>query len=279
VWLPGSPGRRRALRRGGRQRRTAPDVASYQLLHCVSRSAWYVDGGIGGHDPPQFAGGLPGRYGPRLPPVCCPRHHLGATIRGTNPDQAFLNDRGDETAVTPEDLAARQPTRPGYRWGLLEVQQPVVGTERFVEPHGVIQAACAQPLVDEVAAVALGVAGDPADCHPLVGQEGRCGLLDARYGASLLLSFAPPRPAPPMQRRRAPVRQLLQHPIRLRKGQRSRPSRDHRPWDGGGPKRRIREHDEVRRRSGRPRTRQGRRCRRNRSDGRGRWASSKSAPG
>jgi hypothetical protein len=31
-----------------------------------------VDGRIGGHDPPRFPGGLPGRYGPRLLPVCCP---------------------------------------------------------------------------------------------------------------------------------------------------------------------------------------------------------------
>jgi hypothetical protein len=86
---------------------------------------------------------------------------LAPLFGGRNPDQAFLNDRGDETAVTPEDLAARQPTRPGCRWGLLEVQRPVVGTERFVEPHGVIQAACAQPLVDEVALWPFGGYGRP----------------------------------------------------------------------------------------------------------------------
>jgi hypothetical protein len=31
-----------------------------------------VDRRIGGHDPPRFSGGLPGRYGHRLLPVCCP---------------------------------------------------------------------------------------------------------------------------------------------------------------------------------------------------------------
>jgi hypothetical protein len=31
-----------------------------------------VDGTIGGHDPPPFAGGLPGRYEHRLLPICCP---------------------------------------------------------------------------------------------------------------------------------------------------------------------------------------------------------------
>ena len=76
-------------------------------------------------------------------PGCCPSAARGATLApllgGRNPDQAFLDDRGDEAAVTPEDLAARQPTRPGCGWGLLEVQQPVVGAERSVEPHRVIQ--------------------------------------------------------------------------------------------------------------------------------------------
>src|SRR5215207_9299235 len=60
-------------------------------------------------------------------------------VGGRDSDQAFLDDRGDEAAVTPEDLAARQPTCPGCGWGLLEVQQPLVGAERPVEPHGVIQ--------------------------------------------------------------------------------------------------------------------------------------------
>jgi hypothetical protein len=76
-------------------------------------------------------------------PGCCPSAAGGASLAplfgGRNPDQAFLDDRGDEAAVAPEDLAARQPTRPGCGWGLLEVQQPVVGAERSVEPHGVIQ--------------------------------------------------------------------------------------------------------------------------------------------
>jgi sulfite exporter TauE/SafE len=31
-----------------------------------------VDGRIGCHDPPQSSGGLPGRYGHRLLPICCP---------------------------------------------------------------------------------------------------------------------------------------------------------------------------------------------------------------
>jgi hypothetical protein len=39
---------------------------------------------IDGHDPPLFAGGLPGRYGHRLLPVCCPDvadPTFGTTIR------------------------------------------------------------------------------------------------------------------------------------------------------------------------------------------------------
>jgi hypothetical protein len=78
---------------------------------------------------------------------CCPSAARGTTLAslfgGRDPDQAFLDDRGDEAAVTPEDLAARQPTRPGCGWGLSEVQQPLVGAERSVEPHRVIQTACA----------------------------------------------------------------------------------------------------------------------------------------
>ena len=31
-----------------------------------------IDGRIGGHDPPRFAGGFPSHYGHRLLPVCCP---------------------------------------------------------------------------------------------------------------------------------------------------------------------------------------------------------------
>jgi hypothetical protein len=31
-----------------------------------------VNGSIGGHDPPRFLGGLPGRYEHRLLPICCP---------------------------------------------------------------------------------------------------------------------------------------------------------------------------------------------------------------
>ena len=31
-----------------------------------------VNGRIGSHDPPRFAGGLPGRYGHWLLPICCP---------------------------------------------------------------------------------------------------------------------------------------------------------------------------------------------------------------
>jgi hypothetical protein len=47
-----------------------------------------VDGGSGGHDPPRVAGGLPGRYGHRLLPVCCPtaptldlRDHIESSAR------------------------------------------------------------------------------------------------------------------------------------------------------------------------------------------------------
>src|SRR5829696_3581080 len=43
-----------------------------------------VDGRVGGHDPPRFWVGLPGRYEHRLLPICCPTGAdpaLAATIR------------------------------------------------------------------------------------------------------------------------------------------------------------------------------------------------------
>jgi hypothetical protein len=57
-------------------------------------------------------------------PGCRPSAARGTTLAplfgGRNPDQAFLNDRGDETAVTPEDLwpraSPRAPDAAGDSW-------------------------------------------------------------------------------------------------------------------------------------------------------------------
>ena len=41
-----------------------------------------VDGRTGGHDPPRSSGELPGRYGHRLLPACCP-DRIGAPTFAT----------------------------------------------------------------------------------------------------------------------------------------------------------------------------------------------------
>ena len=71
-WLPpceicAGPSRKelRGVEHRGRRVRNARPVA--------------VNGSIGGHDPPRSSGELPGRYGHRLLPVCCP----GAAVART----------------------------------------------------------------------------------------------------------------------------------------------------------------------------------------------------
>src|SRR5215218_7090934 len=83
-------------------------------------------------------------------------------------------------------------------------------------------AVIAQPLVDDVAAVRLGGAGDPGDRHSLVGQELGCGLLDARHGSSLRRAFR----LPGRHRRRARSDRYSSTPIQPRKGRWSRSGRD-----------------------------------------------------
>jgi hypothetical protein len=70
-----------------------------------------VDGRIGGHDPPRFVGGLPGRYGHRLLPVCCPDV--------APPDLRDHNLNRPLTSSQLHELEGRQPAVPpsvGDRW-------------------------------------------------------------------------------------------------------------------------------------------------------------------
>jgi hypothetical protein len=51
-----------------------------------------VDGRIGGHVPPWFAGRLPGRYGPRLLPICCSTAPTPA-LRDHNPNRPLASSQ------------------------------------------------------------------------------------------------------------------------------------------------------------------------------------------
>src|SRR5438105_3975615 len=55
-------------------------------------------------------------------------------------DQAFLYDRHDEAAVLGEDLASREAAGAVGARAVLVVEEPVVGPERAVEPHGMVEA-------------------------------------------------------------------------------------------------------------------------------------------
>src|ERR1051326_825065 len=61
-----------------------------------------------------------------------------STARPALADQAFLRDRGDEGAVAGEDQPPRQPAGAGQMRAVLGEQQPVVGSERPVEPQGMV---------------------------------------------------------------------------------------------------------------------------------------------
>jgi hypothetical protein len=73
-----------------------------------------VDGRIGGPDPPRLSGGLPGRYGHRLLPMCCPTAPT-LTFGDHNPNRPFVSSqlperdagerRGAEPLVTVGDCS------------------------------------------------------------------------------------------------------------------------------------------------------------------------------
>src|SRR4051794_6223177 len=56
------------------------------------------------------------------------------------PEQALLDDRHDEGAVPLEDAASGETEGTGGGGTVLVVEQPVVGPERAVEPHGMVEA-------------------------------------------------------------------------------------------------------------------------------------------
>src|SRR5690606_36665498 len=56
------------------------------------------------------------------------------------PDQPLLHNRADQVSVAGVHQAAGQPAGPRRTRRLLGVEQSVVGAERPVEPHGVVQA-------------------------------------------------------------------------------------------------------------------------------------------
>ena len=68
-----------------------------------------------------------------------PRHRRRRWSAGRT-DQPFLDHGDGEPALAGEDLAAGEATAARRRRGVLRVEQPLVGAERPVEPHGVIEA-------------------------------------------------------------------------------------------------------------------------------------------
>src|SRR3546814_7011306 len=54
-----------------------------------------------------------------------------------HPDEALLHHRHGQLAVGGVEVAAPQAPAPGGRWGVLAVEQPLVGPERAGERHGV----------------------------------------------------------------------------------------------------------------------------------------------
>ena len=75
-----------------------------------------------------------------------PGSRLVSADAGTN--QALLDDRDDQLAVLGEDLATSQATGARGVRGVLGVQQPPVGAERAVEPHGVAMPTHLKPSHD-----------------------------------------------------------------------------------------------------------------------------------
>src|SRR5262245_33359609 len=59
---------------------------------------------------------------------------------GDGPDQTLLRDAHHEPPVAGEEMAEREAARTMRRPALLRVEQPLVGAERAVEPHGVVEA-------------------------------------------------------------------------------------------------------------------------------------------
>ena len=68
-----------------------------------------------------------------------PRGRDGLAFLLHGPDQAFLHHRGHQAAVTGEETPGAEGARGASRRALLRVEQPLIGTEGVVEPHGVIE--------------------------------------------------------------------------------------------------------------------------------------------
>src|SRR4051812_2795846 len=82
--------------------------------------------------------------GPRTPGTRASTVRASGSAPGSfrlhGPNQAFLHHRDRERAVVPVDEPFGEPARALRRRTLLVVQQPLVGRERAVEPHRVVEA-------------------------------------------------------------------------------------------------------------------------------------------
>ena len=84
------------------------------------------------------------------------------------PDEALLGDRGDVRAVGGPDLAEAQRPAAGGRRAVGLVEEPLVGADRPVEPHRVVEA-----RADEAAAPAAAEPGEPGRQQGQVADEGQ----------------------------------------------------------------------------------------------------------
>src|ERR1700761_2213440 len=97
-------------------------IISWSAAGCGARRSW----------PRRRAPGTEGR---------------GSRLWIVDADQALLHDRDHEVARAGVDLAVCEAAGAAGEGGVLGVEEPFVGAERAVEPHGVIQAGAHRALV------------------------------------------------------------------------------------------------------------------------------------
>ena len=133
------------------ERRLLAHHGGGQLLQPVDRRVLAVDvvADLGvGHGPAHRRRGRRDRVGAQVDPPVGRRHGAASSllerraqpVRVDRPDQPFLDDRDGQRPVAAEDAALGQAPAAGRRRAGLAVEQPLVGPERAVEPHGVVEA-------------------------------------------------------------------------------------------------------------------------------------------
>ena len=92
-------------------------------------------------------------------------------------EQAFLGDRCPQPAVACEDQAPGKAAGTGQARAVLSVEQPLVGAERTVEPHRVIEARGHDVVTENRAAVR----DERGIEQGHVGSIGQHALMDRRF--------------------------------------------------------------------------------------------------